>query len=225
MHITDSFVVPVDIETAWEALLDVERVAPCMPGATLQSFDGDAFTGTVAVKLGALSMKYQGKGRFLERDLAGRRVAFEASGREARGSGTASATVTATLSTEGEQTRVDVDTELNVGGRAAQFGRSVMNEVASRLLGQFAASLAEQLTAGPAEAAVPDAAAPDAAESTDSVAPAPAAQASTPARHAEPIDLMDLGRQVMLKRAVGPLAVLAGVLIGFALGRRSGRRH
>ena len=211
MHITDTFLVPVDIDSAWQALLDVERVAPCMPGATLVSFDGDAFTGTVAVKLGALSMKYQGSGRFLERDVAARRVAFEASGRESRGSGSAAATVVATLSSEGEQTRVDVDTNLNVSGRAAQFGRSVMNEVAGRLLGQFAASLADQLSSGPTVVAEPEV-----AEST------PAARE----RPVEPIDLVDIGRQVIVKRAAVPLAVLAAALIVFGVSRwRAGRKR
>jgi carbon monoxide dehydrogenase subunit G len=200
MHIADSFVVPVD----------VDRVAPCMPGAELQSFDGEAFTGTVAVKLGALSMKYAGTGRFLERDAAAGRVVFEVSGRETRGSGTARATVTATLHPEPGQTRVDVDTELVVSGRAAQFGRSIMNDVAGRLLGQFSRSLSAQITAPAVEVTPAGPAAPDARPAPD--VPAVAA--------AEPLDLAVLGRQVILTRVALPLAVVAMLVVLIRLLRR-----
>jgi carbon monoxide dehydrogenase subunit G len=234
MHISDSFVVPVDIDSAWAALLDVQRVAPCMPGATLQTFDGDAFTGTVAVKLGALSMRYQGSGRFLERDITARKVAFEASGRESRGAGAAAATVVATLREEGDQTRVDVDTDLNVSGRAAQFGRGVMNDVAGRLLGQFANALAEQLASGPTPAGGTDpiestsAGRPPVGSSSVAPSPAPTVSALSTAgrveREAEPIDLVDIGRHVIVKRAT-PIALLVAGLIVVGLLRRRARRN
>jgi carbon monoxide dehydrogenase subunit G len=212
--ISNTFVVPVDVERAWDALLDLERVAPCMPGAALQSFDGDIFTGTVSVKLGALTMKYQGSGRFLERDRDNRRVAFEAKGRETRGSGTANATVTATLHEDGAATRVDVETDLNIGGRAAQFGRGVLNDVANRLLDQFAGSLAEELVDRPPEEPPP----------AESSGPATTGPPPTPRAAAEPIDLVDLGRGVLLKRALAPAGVLAVLFVVGGLWRRKWRR-
>ncbi|HEY1570485.1 MAG TPA: SRPBCC family protein [Pseudonocardiaceae bacterium] len=209
MRISHSFVVPVDVDSAWDVLLDVERIAPCMPGAALNSFDGDAFTGTVAVKLGAMAMRYAGTGQFVERDAGARRVVFEASGRETKGSGTAKATVTATLHPDGNRTRVDVDTDLAVAGRAAQFGRSIMNDVAGKLLDQFATSLSASMT-------TPEPAAPVTTLPVDTLAAAPAA-------NPEPIDLAALGREVLLRRTALPLALIAAIVLVTAVLRRRGR--
>ncbi len=212
MRITNTFTVPVGVERAWDALIDVERVAPCMPGASLESFDGDTFTGTVAVKLGALSMKYKGSGRLLERDADERRVSFEASGRELHGSGTAKASVVATLHPEGSGTRVDVDTDLTIAGRAAQFGRGVVSDVAARLLGQFAATLADELGEPGTPPAAPDE--PPAGDGSVAAQPATAptrgAAAGTRAgtRPVEPIDLGRIGAAVMFQRIRAPFVRL-----------------
>jgi carbon monoxide dehydrogenase subunit G len=155
MELEHSFTVPVSRERAWEELLDVERVAPCMPGASLDSVDGDTIKGRIKVKVGPIAMTYAGTARFTERDNEAYVVTLEASGKETRGSGTASASVRSELEDQGEQTRVTVHTTLNVTGKPAQFGRGVMSEVSGRLIGIFAANLAEMISAAPAPDAVP----------------------------------------------------------------------
>src|SRR5437868_5008414 len=125
MRLEHQFTVPVPVDTAWAVLLDLPRIAPCLPGATLTGVDDDGFTGTVKVKLGPITLTYQGRGRFVERDEAARRVVVQASGRDTRAAGTASATVTSTLTAEGDATRVEVVTDLTVTGRPAQFGRGM----------------------------------------------------------------------------------------------------
>jgi carbon monoxide dehydrogenase subunit G len=164
MELEHSFTVPVPRERAWEVLLDVERVAPCMPGASLDSVDGDAIKGRIKVKVGPIAMTYAGTARFTERDAEAGVVTLEASGKETRGSGTASASVRSVLEDQGEQTRVTVHTNLNVTGKPAQFGRGVMSEVSGRLIGIFAANLAEMLSTMPA----PDGAAKDMEQAADS---------------------------------------------------------
>lgn len=148
MQLQHDFTVPVPLDQAWEVLLDLERVAPCMPGATLASVDGDTFTGKVRVKVGPIQVTYQGSGHFTEKDESTRRAVIEASAREMRGSGTAKATVTALLCDAGDTTRVEVTTDLAITGRPAQFGRSVMSEVGAKLIGRFADCLAAEILAG-----------------------------------------------------------------------------
>jgi len=151
VQLENSFTVPVPVDEAWRVLLDIERIAPCMPGAALDSVDGDDFTGRVKVKLGPINLTYQGKASFIEKDEAAHRVVIDARGKDQRGNGTAAATVTANLKAEGSITRVDVLTDLNITGRPAQFGRGVMTDVGNKLLGQFADKLAAQLGAGDAQ--------------------------------------------------------------------------
>jgi carbon monoxide dehydrogenase subunit G len=145
MELDHEFTVPVPIDHAWSVLLDVERVAPCMPGAALESIDGDEFTGRLKVKLGAMTITYRGNARIASKDEASRTVTMEGSGKESRGAGTASATVQAKLYDEGEITRVAVHTKLNVTGRPAQFGRNILSEVGGKLVGRFADALAEEI--------------------------------------------------------------------------------
>ncbi|OMQ15812.1 carbon monoxide dehydrogenase, partial [Modestobacter sp. VKM Ac-2676] len=145
MQLENSFIVPVPIDDAWRVLLDIERIAPCMPGAVLDSVTGDDFTGRVKVKLGPINLTYQGKASFVEKDEATHRAVIDAKGKDQRGNGTAAATITANLAAEGSTTRVDVITDLNITGRPAQFGRGVMTDVGNKLLGQFADKLAAQL--------------------------------------------------------------------------------
>ncbi|RBY79976.1 SRPBCC family protein [Blastococcus sp. TF02A-26] len=151
MQLENSFTVPVPIDEAWRVLLDIERIAPCMPGAALDSVTGDDFTGRVKVKLGPINLTYQGKASFVEKDEAAHRAVIDARGKDQRGNGTAAAVVTATLAAEGDVTRVDVLTDLNITGRPAQFGRGVMTDVGNKLLGQFADKLAAQLGEGDAQ--------------------------------------------------------------------------
>jgi uncharacterized protein len=151
MELEHSFTVPVPEERAWEVLLDVERVAPCMPGATLDSVDGDVISGRIKVKVGPIAMTYAGTARFTERDPAAHVITLEASGKETRGAGTASAKVRSMLEGQDGQTHVVVHTTLNVTGRPAQFGRGVMAEVGGKLIGVFASNLADMLAAESAQ--------------------------------------------------------------------------
>jgi len=147
MELEHSFSVPVSAERAWDVLLDVERVAPCMPGATLDSVEGDSIAGRIKVKVGPITMTYAGTAKFTERDQEARVITLEASGKETRGAGTASASVHSRLLPEGDHTLVTVQTTLNVTGKPAQFGRGVMNEVGAKLVGIFADNLAAMLAA------------------------------------------------------------------------------
>ena len=217
MRLEHSFTVPVPVEAAWPVLLDLQRIAPCLPGATVTGVDGDDFTGTVKVKLGPVTLTYRGKGRFVERDEAAHRAVVEASGRDTRSAGTASATVTSTLTADGDATRVDVVTDLSVTGRPAQFGRSMISDVSAKLIGQFADCLAETLT-GPVRATEPTT---DTATET-----APAAQ-PTPATEAQPIDLLRVTGGTPTARRLAGYAV-AGLLTLLAwrrLRRRQRRRR
>lgn len=145
MELDHEFTVPVPVEQAWPVLLDIERVAPCMPGATLDSIEGDDFTGRLKVKVGPVTVTYRGTAGFTQKDEQAHTATIEGSGKEARGSGTASATVKAQLHDEGQSTRVTVNTNLQVTGRPAQFGRNVMSEVGAKLIGKFADCLASEL--------------------------------------------------------------------------------
>jgi len=150
MELEHSFIIPVPPEQAWPALLDVERIAPCMPGATVDSVDGDVIKGRIKVKVGPVQLTYAGTAHFTERNEQARSITLEASGKETRGAGTASATVRSSLEDEGGQTKVVVHTSMNVTGRPAQFGRGVMAEVGGRIIEKFATNLAALLASAPA---------------------------------------------------------------------------
>jgi uncharacterized protein len=242
MELEHDFTVGVPVEQAWEVLLDLQRVVPCMPGASLTSHEGDDFTGTVRVKIGPVTMTFAGQGRFVERDPQTRRMVIEASGKDRKGGGTARATIRAVLRDEGQVTGVGVHTDLVVTGRAAQFGRGMMADVSSRLLTQFTDCLAGQLgqAAVPPPAAVaeqggepgvepaagPGAVGPaepaEAASATDSAATPTASGAPTSARvpvEAEPIDLLGVtGVRTAVGRLVPYVLVfVVGALVGAGL--------
>lgn len=146
MELTHTFTVPLGIDEAFEVLTDIERIAPCMPGATIESVEGREFTGRVKVKVGPMQVTYRGRAEYEQLDTDTHTAVIVARGQETRGSGTANATVTATLAAQGVQTEVTVVSNLQVTGRPAQFGRGVMNDVGAKLLGQFADCLSETLT-------------------------------------------------------------------------------
>src|SRR6476620_3899603 len=151
------------VDEAWAAFNDLELIAPCFPGAVITFVDGDDFTGTAKIKLGPIALMYAGKGTWLERDEAARRVVIEANGKDKRGNGTAGALITAHLREDGEGTRVVVHTDLKITGRPAQFGRSVIQDVGSKILDQFASCLSTRLGGGELGAAGAPAAAAAAA--------------------------------------------------------------
>jgi carbon monoxide dehydrogenase subunit G len=231
MRLEHRFEVPAKVDEAWAVLLDVPRIAPCLPGAALTEHDGESFAGTVKVRVGPITLTYRGTGHFVERDDAAHRVVIEASGRESRGSGTAGATITATLTADGpDTTSAEVAIDLTVTGRPAQFGRGMLAEVSSRLVDQFAAALAKELAtdhqpdAGPAEAD------PASEEAAPGGGPPPVREPAGPGarvavdriEEVEPIDLLHVSGIDLVVRRVAPyLAVaVAGGLVGWLLGRR-----
>jgi carbon monoxide dehydrogenase subunit G len=202
MQLEHSFTVPVGVEEAWRALLDIERVAPCMPGATLESIDGDAFTGTVKVRVGPIALQYRGKASFVEKDEAAHRAVMDAQGSDTRGNGTAAAKVSTSLQANGSETRVDVVTDLSVTGKPAQFGRGMIADVSNKLIGQFAECLARQLSGAPG----PD---PEAA-----AAGTPAATAGPAGvTEAQPINLVRTAGPAVAKRVVPPLIVVVLLIV------------
>ncbi|MGI8328610.1 SRPBCC domain-containing protein [Actinomadura scrupuli] len=184
MELDHEFTVPVPVDRAWPVLLDLERVAPCVPGATLDSVDGDEFTGRLKVKLGAMTITYKGNAHLVVTDESARIVTIEGSAKEARGTGTAAATVQAQLHAEGDATRVTVHTKLNITGRPAQFGRGILAEVGGKLISRFAKALSEELQVSDEERRAP--AAPQAATDTPAPAGKPRAAAEKPATTGEP---------------------------------------
>jgi carbon monoxide dehydrogenase subunit G len=194
VELEHQFTVPVPVDRAWEVLLDVEKIAPCMPGAVIDSVDGDSFTGQVKVKVGPITVAYSGKASFLEKDATAHRAVVEAKGRETRGSGTAAVTVTASMADEGGSARVTVVTDLAITGRPAQFGRGVLNDVGNKLIGQFADCVATTITTS----------------DTDGQ------EATSP----EAIDLVAVAGGSVAKRLVPAAVVVIGIVIGWLLVRR-----
>jgi carbon monoxide dehydrogenase subunit G len=229
VDLTHDFTVPASVDDAWAAFNDLERIAPCFPGAALTSYDGESFEGLVKVKLGPISLQYAGTGRFVERDEAAHRAVIEAKGKDKRGNGTAAATITATLSGAGDSaTDVSVTTNLSITGKPAQFGRGVMQDVSDKLLGQFASCLETKLGEAPAVAdtAAADAGAvadkptaePDAAKHRARAAPAASATA-------EPAAELDVGATVLpvvLKRYASRII---GAIVALWLLRKIFRRR
>jgi carbon monoxide dehydrogenase subunit G len=241
IELDNSFTVPVPPEQAWDVLLDVQRIAPCMPGASVTSVEGDEIEGQVKVKLGPLSLTYKGTAKFTDRDPASRAIAIEAAGKETRGAGTASASVQASLQPAdgADSTLVSIHTSLTVTGRPAQFGRSLLPEVSGKLIAQFASNLEALIAADGAEgtagaAADPETAgtaaatAADPAESAEaapagtapvSTAPASKAAASPPPviKHEESLNAFTYVVVPVLKRVL-PVAA-AGAVVAFVIRR------
>ncbi|QRP44414.1 SRPBCC family protein [Amycolatopsis sp. FDAARGOS 1241] len=249
MRLDHEFTVPAPLEEVWQAVIDPERVAPCMPGATLTKVEGDSFTGTVKVKLGPISLLYKGSGEFLEKDEAARKVVIKASGKDSRGGGTAAATVTVTLrSTDDGGTHGDVASDIAITGRPAQFGRGLISEVGGKILDTFADNLANSLKTAPeappaAAAPAPAAAAAAAPASEEAAATGDLAEqsAATAAETApkpqlrsvpaggstgetEAIDLLDYAGQSVAKRLI-PVAAGAAVLFVILMIIRAVRKR
>ncbi|OZD12583.1 carbon monoxide dehydrogenase [Rhodococcus sp. 06-156-3C] len=146
MELTNTFVIEAPIDDVWKAFNDPEFVAPCFPGADLTEYTGDSFTGGVKVKLGPVSLKYKGKGTYMDRNESTRVLVIDAEGRDTSGNGTARALVTGSMESAGAtRTSVTMVTDLNITGRPAQFGRGIMSDVADKIIGQFASRLADKL--------------------------------------------------------------------------------
>ncbi|MFI9173798.1 SRPBCC family protein [Streptomyces lincolnensis] len=206
MELHHEFTVPVPVDEAWRTLLDIERVAPCMPGAIVEDYDGKTVTGSVKVKVGPVTVTYKGTAVFEEQDGTAHRMVLIAGGRETRGQGTARATMTGTLTERDEVTAVSVRTDLTVTGRPAQFGRGVLAEVGDRIVGRFAERLAEQLgeTQGDVER--------KAEEDVETRQPD------------EPLDLFRTAGVPVAKRAAAAAAALALVVLAASRIRHRRRR-
>ena len=234
MEMDHSFTVPVPPERAWDVLLDVERIAPCMPGASVDEFDGEVVTGRIKVKVGPVSLTYRGTAKFTERDPDARVIVLEASGKETRGAGTASATVRATLEPEsgGEATKATMHTTMNVTGRPAQFGRGVMVEVGGKLVEQFAQNLRQLITddsaggggAAATEAGATEAGATEAGAATDGDAGADQATAQDGPGHTQPSPVVPSAATTPTATAQPPAASADSInlvkLVGPALLKR-----
>src|ERR687898_2622047 len=161
MDLTHRFSVPASVDETWTAFNHLDRLAPCFPGATISSTNGDHFEGSIKIKLGSMALVYSGSGRFLERDIAAHRLVFQASGDERRGNGTARATVTASLVGNGSGTDVELITDLDFTGRPAQFGSGVVSDVSDKLLDQFVSCATVRFADGLGAASAEDEAASD----------------------------------------------------------------
>jgi uncharacterized protein len=225
----NEFTVDAPVEQAWETLLDLERITPCLPGAALEEESGDEYKGTMTIRLGPVTQKYNGTVSFEETDEESRRAVLKADGKDARGQGTASATITSTLSEEDGRTKVRVETDMHLTGRAAQFGRGVQQEVATKLINQFAECLEKEIMGENIREEPEQPSEPDQAEETAETEEAVSADGSgaeegaeeeeKPKRRiiqqdhdVEPLDLGEASREAVIKRVV-PLAAGVGALI------------
>jgi carbon monoxide dehydrogenase subunit G len=219
LTLENEFVVEAGLETTWETLLDLNRVAACLPGASIEPADDDgSYEGRMTVKLGPVSLVYQGTAVLTEVDEAGRVAAFSLKGREVRGQGTASATIRNSLVAEGASTRVRVETELSVTGRPAQFGRGIMQDVAGRMLADFARCLSREITA-------PDAAEPRTAEPGEPRREDPAVEQREPLRaSSDVLDVSGAVGAVLARRMRWGLWAGALVAVAAVVAWRRGRK-
>jgi uncharacterized protein len=251
MELSNEFEVPVPIEQAWKILTDLEAIAPCLPGAQLQEVEGDVYRGVVKIKVGPITAQYKGQAVMVEKDDVEHVALLEATGRDTRGAGNASAAIKAVLTAQGEITHVSVLTDLTVTGKVAQFGRGVLADVSAKLLDQFvvnleATVLANELVGEAADdllvaavsgdddlagAALDEASALlDVADAVESVIDqTPVGEGAEPivrrieSPEVEPVDLLDTAGSPVLKRAAPLLIGVVVVLVLLGLRRRRRR--
>lgn len=215
MKLENGFDVPVPVEEAWPMLLDIKQIAPCLPGAVIDSVDGDDYSGRVKIKAGPITVSYAGVIRMADVDEANRTVVMDAQGKEQRGSGTVKALITARVTPAGSGSHVDVDTDLAITGKPAQLGRGLIADVSGKIIGQFAKNLGEQMVAPAETASSAEPAGAGAAEAPRPVAPAaPAAPAD------DSLDMLELLRPHLLRAGAG-----LGLLLLLALLVRRIARH
>ena len=226
MKIENSFTVDAPVDEAWNLLTDIPTIAPCLPGAKLTGEEDGVYSGGVKVKVGPVTAEYKGSAEFVEKDDENHKAAINGKGRDTRGAGNAQALITAVMEQVGDQTRVDIVTDLKVSGKVAQFGRGVMQDVSEKLLGQFADCLEGKMAAlqeAPAETPQ-DAPPPVPEDAAAAEAPAEAAPAEPETTEAEPIDLLDVaGGAATWQRMVPVAAGLAALFGVIRLLRRRAR--
>jgi len=234
MELTNEFEVGVPVDQAWTVLTDVERIAPCLPGAQLQEVEGDEYRGVVKVKVGPITAQYKGTATFVDKDDANHVATLKADGRDTRGNGNANALITATLVPAGEGTKVTVTTDLQITGKVAQFGRGVLADVSAKLLNQFVENLETTVLAddaAPAETSAEEAPADDVsaaepapvepspvdAPTVEASAAASSASTSGPRRidspAAQPVDLLDTAGAPVARRLVPTIAAVVVLVL------------
>jgi carbon monoxide dehydrogenase subunit G len=235
MEFENTFLVQAPVETVWDLLLDVERIAPCMPGAkVLEQTGEDAYKVAVKVRLGPMTMNYTGDVEILEKDAASHQARMRAKAKEARGQGTAQADIRMALQEQDGGTSASIVTEMQMSGKAAAMGQGVVRDVAASLTDTFAQNLAGMVEAAqrPAAPVAPAPAAPgpevtadgpQAAAAPEPAPPPPSAQsAPESALPASKIIISVVSGRLREPRGAAVLAV-ATFLLGLALGRRRGR--
>ena len=234
MEIADSFRVSTPLDATWKILLDIEGIAPCMPGAQLQEVEGNEYRGVVKVKVGPITAQYKGTATLADVDENARRILIDAAGRDTRGQGNAKASIVVTMADDGDGTKVDVVTELAITGKVAQFGRGVLDDVSAKLLRQFVENLerdvlssAEAASDATSASGAPSSVAPPAAAGSDATFAEPSTDTAAgprriESREVEPIDLLDVAGDTAARRLV-PAAVT--LLVLFVLWRLFRSRH
>jgi len=214
MELSNEFEVGSPIEQVWLVMTDLERIAPCLPGAQLQEVEGDEYRGVVKVKVGPITAQYKGAASFVEKDDVGYRAVLRAEGRDTRGAGNAAAEITAEMTATATGTRVTVTTDLKVTGKVAQFGRGVMADVSKKLMGQFAENLSGLLEQDePAEVAeVPEVSEAEVADVPEISEISEEQVRVIDAPEAEAVDLLGAAGAPVLKRLL-PVAVAVVLLV------------
>jgi carbon monoxide dehydrogenase subunit G len=217
-QLKNEFTVNRSIEHTWQVLTDLERIAPCMPGAQLQEVEGEIYRGVVKVKLGPIATAFKGQATFVDRNDAAYTATLKGEGRDTGGKGNADALITATLEAIApDTTKVTVSTDLRITGKVAQFGRGVMGDVSEKLMAQFANNLNTMLDAEPAAAPETEAPADDAPAAETPVAQQPAAEVRTiNSAEAAPLELSGVAGAAVLKRLVPTIVVVAAIVIVLA---------
>ncbi len=211
MKLNNEFTVDVPVEDVWDVLLDLERITPCLPGASLTEETGEReYDGAMKVKLGPVTQQYKGTVKIQEADESAHRAVLRADGKDARGQGTASATIVSTLHDEGSgSTRVSVETDMQITGRAAQFGQGIQQQVSEKLLARFADCLEEEIVNG------------GASSGADVSGAAPSANGSSGdgqsgARQQDDVEALDLGeasREAVLGRIKPAIPLVVGAVV------------
>ena len=206
MDLNHQFTVAVPVEDAWRILTDVERIAPCLPGAQLQEIEGDTYRGVVKVKVGPIQAQFKGQASFIERDDVAHKVVLKGEGRDTTGKGNAAAVITAEMTAvDASNTSVTVNTDLSVTGKVAQFGRGAMADISDKLLAQFVVNLNTLIAEQPATAAAAAAQAP-----TEGVRTIDSADVA-------PLNLLSAAGSPILKRAIPVVVVIVAVLVWLAV--------
>lgn len=207
MELNHHFTVNVPVAEAWKILTNVELIAPCLPGAQLLEVEGETYRGVVKVKVGPIQAQFTGQASFLERNDVDHKAVLKGEGRDTGGKGNASALITAQLtSISPTSTKVEVNTDLAVTGKVAQFGRGAMADISDKLLAQFSQNLNTLISEIPSETAT-EPAAVEVVEPTTSGEPV-VRKIDSP--EAVPLNLLDAAGSTMLKRA---LPVVAGIVV------------